>query len=144
MRWNPFDYDSDPDAVPHAPRTTPPLTLETASDDEGPTTVYAERLARARLRQRGWQVTKRGWPDFFCVDTQGRVVVVEVKGPSDRLTWYQATILEALQRAGMPCFVAHVRRGGTMGLLRFDAAAWFDRQRTRARIRKREAKRHAP
>ena len=61
----------------------------------------------------GWEVTKRGWPDFFCVKPDGSVAVVEVKPP---LKWFgrrrggglskvQTIVLIALARHGIDCYV---------------------------------------
>ena len=54
----------------------------------------------------GWYVTKRGWPDFFCLSPEGRIVLVEVKpklGKSGKwgLTKEQQIVLEALLKAGI-------------------------------------------
>ena len=32
-----------------------------------------------KAQNEGWFVTKKGWPDFFCISPDGRVMVVEVK-----------------------------------------------------------------
>lgn len=54
----------------------------------------------------GWEVTKRGWPDFFCVKEGGRIALVEVKASfADDLKTEQREVMEALARYGVPCFV---------------------------------------
>lgn len=39
----------------------------------------AERDFIQRAQSAGWNVTRRGWPDFFCWKSSGEVVLVEVK-----------------------------------------------------------------
>ncbi len=59
-----------------------------------------------------WEVTKLGWPDFFCWK-DGRIVIVEVKpdhGDSD-LRRTQKVILTALASFGIPCFRWSPERG---------------------------------
>jgi VRR-NUC domain len=64
------------------------------------------------LRTRGWKVTKRGWPDFFCQLPDGRFAAVEVKPLEGHLTRPQLRCMRALTAAGIPCFVAKVDRNG--------------------------------
>jgi len=57
-------------------------------------------------KQRGLNVSKRGWPDFFCWTSEGEIVVVEVKptarrGPKAN----QLLVLKTLAAAGIPCFL---------------------------------------
>jgi hypothetical protein len=130
MKWNPYAHEVD--AVPQAPRTALP-------DDDEPYRGV-ERAVRDALHRRGWQVTKRGWPDFFCLDEQGRMVAVEVKGPGDRVSRYQARCMEALARHGILVRIAVIDRAGHVTLYPFAAAEWFDRRRAKARRRKRAAR----
>lgn len=55
--------------------------------------------------EHGWEVSKRGWPDFFCV-RDGKVMVVEVKPTADhQLKESQRGVMEALAGAGIECYV---------------------------------------
>lgn len=64
------------------------------------------------LSEQGWTPTKRGWPDFFCINENGDVIVVEVK-PTDRhgLKLNQNTVMKALAAAGIPCYKYTPDRG---------------------------------
>jgi hypothetical protein len=61
-----------------------------------------DTFARA-AREAGWFVTKRGWPDFFCVrEDTGEVMLVEVKpGAGSSLKLSQQRIYDALRAAGV-------------------------------------------
>ena len=68
----------------------------------------AERAFYESMSQRvGWQLTKRGWPDYFCwhVDS-GRIVLVEVIAHRGRrLKRKQRLVMLALaQRYKVPCY----------------------------------------
>lgn len=53
----------------------------------------------------GWTLTKRGWPDFFCVNDAGEVCVVEVKPNAGiRLKNDQAAIMKYLKSLGVKCY----------------------------------------
>lgn len=57
------------------------------------------------LRRNGWKVTKRGWPDFFCV-RGGEVCAVEVKpSKSCALKKNQLVIMGLLSAKGIRCFL---------------------------------------
>jgi len=52
----------------------------------------------------GWEVTKRGWPDFFCI-RDGQVCVVECKPyENSALKATQRIVMRALAAHGIPCF----------------------------------------
>ena len=61
---------------------------------------------------RGWEVTKRGWPDFLCFGPDGKVIAVEVKPRTKdgrrlkQLKTEQRRVLDALSQLGVPCFVS--------------------------------------
>ncbi len=57
------------------------------------------------MRAAGWTCTKRGWPDFFCVNDQGEVCCVEVK-PNKKhgLKTNQAQIMAFLRSKGVKCY----------------------------------------
>ena len=67
-----------------------------------------------RAQNAGWKVTKQGWPDFFCVTPEGKVVAVEVKQRASKSKrhakygWFyqglrrdQITVLKALEALGV-------------------------------------------
>lgn len=66
----------------------------------------AENTFARYAESRGWHVTKRGWPDFFCFKDDGEIAVVEVK-PSDNymLKKEQLMVLEALMLKGIRTYV---------------------------------------
>ena len=52
-----------------------------------------------------WHAVKRGWPDFFMVDDDGRLAAVEVKRTRGRtLKALQRACMRMLARCGVPCF----------------------------------------
>jgi hypothetical protein len=57
-------------------------------------------------RSQGWDVTKRGWPDFIC-RRDGALMAVEVKGGNDDFSAEQVDMLDDLSTAGLPVFVYH-------------------------------------
>jgi hypothetical protein len=61
----------------------------------------AELLFTEWARSQGWEVTKRGWPDFICRRSH-ELMCVEVKDGSDHLsTWQQQTATDLATR-GIP------------------------------------------
>ena len=64
----------------------------------------AEAAFQQEANARGWDITKRGWPDFFCW-RDGEIALVEVKPKRGRrLKRSQRRVLEALAAYGVPCF----------------------------------------
>lgn len=63
-----------------------------------------EQQFRELAEAEGWDVTKRGWPDFLC-RRNGELMAVEVKGPHDGLSAEQYEAISDLRRAGIPTFV---------------------------------------
>jgi hypothetical protein len=57
-------------------------------------------------RSLGWDITKRGWPDFICYAPNGEVIVVEVKPPGQDLKKTQWLCMRFLSRLGLKCFVS--------------------------------------
>lgn len=50
-------------------------------------------------------MTKRGWPDFFCVDASGDVCLVEVKKSNAyRLRREQTKVMRYLSSKGIKCY----------------------------------------
>jgi hypothetical protein len=56
-----------------------------------------------RATNKGWTVSKRGWPDFFMWK-DGKLACVEVKRDLSPLRANQKAVLEALASYGVPCF----------------------------------------
>jgi hypothetical protein len=65
----------------------------------------SERRFAEEMHGRGWIVSKRGWPDFFCVGRRtGQVVLVEVKPAAHyKLKREQLAVLKTLAAYGVPC-----------------------------------------
>lgn len=64
----------------------------------------AERKFEEMAQSQGWQVSKRGWPDFTCFK-DGQFIAVEVKPQSTHnLSKYQYTVMAALVKYGVPCY----------------------------------------
>lgn len=56
------------------------------------------------LKDAGWEVTKKGWPDFACFK-DGQLVLVEVKPRrSERLKYWQHKIMAELVKHGIDCY----------------------------------------
>ena len=65
----------------------------------------AENACFMELSALGWTATKRGWPDFFCVNDNGDICCVEVKPTgAQRLKNNQAQVMRALSAAGIKCY----------------------------------------
>jgi hypothetical protein len=69
--------------------------------------VYAnvpEQSFADEARKLGWEVTKKGWPDFICTKG-GKMVFVEVKpGRNHRLSIAQTRVMDFLAKAGIECY----------------------------------------
>lgn len=64
----------------------------------------SERAFVEWAKSQGWEVTKRGWPDFFCQNAKG-IMGVEVKQHGySSLAPAQWKVMEALQAYGVPVF----------------------------------------
>lgn len=65
----------------------------------------AEAACFEYLSSNGWTVTKRGWPDFFCVK-DGAICAVEVKPKkTSKLKQNQIAIMGELSAKGIRCFM---------------------------------------
>ena len=66
----------------------------------------AEAKLEELMTQRGFEVTKRGWPDFLCFSASSdSVICVEVKRSSKhKLKFEQERIMTILIDAGIPCY----------------------------------------
>ena len=57
------------------------------------------------LTAKGWTLTKRGWPDFFCVK-DGEIMAVEVKPRKKHpLKRDQVVVMGLLADRGIPCYL---------------------------------------
>lgn len=71
-----------------------------------------EESFRKLATSKGWRVTKRGWPDFLCInDKTKEIIAVEVKPRVNKsrlqyLKSEQTQTLTALSKLGMRCFVS--------------------------------------
>lgn len=64
----------------------------------------AEQQLFKELTAQGWQVTKRGWPDFACFKGD-MVALIEVKPRRSRhLKRQQYRLMAALAKLGVKCF----------------------------------------
>lgn len=64
----------------------------------------AEAMFYDAMTKGGWTVTKRGWPDFFCLK-DGDICVVEVKPrETTPIKPNQRFIMEKLKEHGIPCY----------------------------------------
>jgi hypothetical protein len=63
-----------------------------------------ERSFQVWAEQQKWTITKRGWPDFFCRNQRGELVLVEVKKGNRKLKNHQQDVLTELAKYGIPCY----------------------------------------
>jgi hypothetical protein len=72
----------------------------------------AEDAFATAARANGWYVNKRGWPDFWCVQPDGSLAVVEVKPKrSVGLKPQQTAVLQRLAALGIPAYTWNPRDG---------------------------------
>lgn len=71
----------------------------------------AEDSFREWAEARGWEVHRNGWPDFLCVDRQGRVVLVEAKSGNASLKKAQREVMAILAAAGLRCYTWSLQTG---------------------------------
>jgi len=64
----------------------------------------AERAFQEWAEHRGITVSKRGWPDFFCLTADGIMLVEVKKTAKTNLKRSQRLVLTRLARFGIPCF----------------------------------------
>ena len=60
----------------------------------------------------GWHVTKSGWPDFFCVTPDGKLVLVEIKPKGTYPSQHQQAVLKLLALHGLD---VRISRGDDLG-----------------------------
>lgn len=57
------------------------------------------------MESKGYTVIKNGYPDLFCFNENGDIVLIEVKPNSNHsLKTNQAKILKMLSKYGIPCY----------------------------------------
>lgn len=66
-----------------------------------------EEAFRQLAERKGWRWTKRGWPDFFCLDERGGIVLVECKQHEDKLSSEQFAVMRAFMLAGIAVRTFH-------------------------------------
>ena len=66
-----------------------------------PRTNRNEQVFANRYVSLGWRLSKRGWPDFFCLTPDGDIVLVECKQHQDKLSSAQFDIMRALMLKGL-------------------------------------------
>ena len=72
----------------------------------------AEAALEEAMRDKRWQYTKRGWPDYFVWRANGDFAVVEVKPRSHMgLKASQKHIIARLIAKGVPCYIYTPDRG---------------------------------
>jgi Holliday junction resolvase-like predicted endonuclease len=63
----------------------------------------AEAKVWNQLTKQGWNISKRGWPDFFCWKDSGEILFVEVKQRrQSNLKLAQRRVFHALESRGIP------------------------------------------
>ena len=63
-----------------------------------------ERMFAEDMVDNGWEVTKRGWPDFACFK-DGKLMLVEVKKDKNtHLKKSQYRLMSALAQRGILCY----------------------------------------
>jgi hypothetical protein len=90
------------------------LKIQPVKPRKRPLRNYCERNFEELAESKGWEFSKRGWPDFLCWDEDGPFAV-EVKrriknGNSFELKRDQIKTLNALSDLGLRCFVSDGRR----------------------------------
>lgn len=66
----------------------------------------AEAAFYDMMISKGWKVSKRGWPDFFCWNEAAqKIILVEVKPKKGRrLKYHQFFIMRELSKFGVECY----------------------------------------
>jgi hypothetical protein len=87
---------------------------ESVARTEGSDQVNAHEQSIAdTLREYGWTVLRKGWPDLLCYRRSNeknmvQIAAVEVKGPGDRVSLAQLKNHAVLINAGIPVFVMRI------------------------------------
>lgn len=64
----------------------------------------AERSFAEAAREDGWEVTKRGYPDFICYRGDDVMLVEVKKNANTRLKLSQSRIMNFLAKRGVKCY----------------------------------------
>lgn len=84
--------------------------------------ISSEVTIRDRLVGLGWKVYENGWPDLFCISPKGKRILVEAKGPYDKVKPNQRVMHDLLRESGFDVYVVRVRK---RGLLRRKSKFWM-------------------
>lgn len=77
-----------------------PITIKPDKPPEN----KAERLFFNMMKKDGWDVTRKGWPDYICFK-DGELAIVEIKPKSThRLKGRQQQVMEILSTYGIRCY----------------------------------------
>lgn len=75
----------------------------------------AEGKCFKELTKEGWDVSKRGWPDFIC-EKDGKFIVIEVKKKKTHsLKYDQERVMKFLSEQGIECY----RYSPDVGLVKY-------------------------
>lgn len=84
-----------------------------------PTSV-SEAKFKARALEKGWKPHRPSWPDFLVETEAGRLIAVEVKSRTDRISKTQRATFNLLESAGIPVYVWRDVNEGRNVLVRWD------------------------
>lgn len=79
-----------------------------------------EGLFKSRCAEKGWRAHRPSWPDFI-VEIGSRMIAVEVKSRSDRVSTTQRATFDLLERMGVPVYLWRNSKDGQSKLVR-----WID------------------
>jgi hypothetical protein len=75
--------------------------------------IGVDRRLQTILQQNGCEVLNKGWPDLLVVKS-GKMILVEVKGPKDKLSFWQVIMHNMLRNHGFKVVVAHTDEKGNI------------------------------
>ena len=90
------------------PRRSAPVGFNSPAPIEAQRKTWPNKYEQAfaeKARDLGWDITKRGWPDFICYSGD-EGIAVEVKPPGQQLRREQWLCMRLLSRFGIKCFVS--------------------------------------
>ena len=79
------------------------LSMDAIKADQIPNSRH-EALFKSKCAEKGWVAHRPSWPDFI-VETENRLVAVEVKGPGDSVSKTQAATFSLLESMGVPVYI---------------------------------------
>lgn len=66
---------------------------------------YPEEQFCQWIEGKGFYPIKKGWPDFFCRNSEGKIIAVEVKpNPGEYLKIEQLLVMANLSEYGIECY----------------------------------------